>query len=180
MGRKPLARNTIPHRGRWRRRSAKSLTRGSSIQCRSCAAKPESLPPASLNEALSPEWAGSLEGANGNNKAVRVAALAADLRTWSPARVSSQALEHWNRALKSQSSTDRARLKFFTAAETLLSEPEQAGSCPLCRQPVDEEVLRGQLRSAIDELRVSAEELQRASNKVRAVALTSWSAARLR
>ena len=123
--------------------------------------------PASLNEALSPEWAGSLEGATGNDKAVRVAALAADLRTWSPARVSSQVLEHWNRALKSQSSTDRARLKFFTAAETLLSEPEQAGSCPLCRQPVDGEVLRGQLRSAIDELRVSAEELQRASDEVR-------------
>ena len=42
--------------------------------------------PPSLSEALSPEWAGSLEGASRNDKAVRIAALAFDLRTWSPVR----------------------------------------------------------------------------------------------
>ena len=123
--------------------------------------------PASLSEALSPEWAASLEGASHNDKSVRIAALAVDLRTWSPIKVSSQALECWNSALRSQSSTDRARLGFFTAAETLLSGPDQTGSCPLCGQRINEEVLRRQVRGALDELRVSAEELQQTSDEVR-------------
>jgi recombinational DNA repair ATPase RecF len=122
--------------------------------------------PASLVEALSAQWARSLEGASGNARAVRVAALASDLRTWSPASADGQVLDRWNWVLKSQNSTDRARFGFFKAAEPLLAKSDQAGSCPLCGQSVDREVLRRQVRDVLEELRASAEELQQTRDKV--------------
>jgi len=132
--------------------------------------KAEVTPPSTLDEALSPAWSASLVGPIGDSTAVQVAALASDLRAWSPVEVNLQSLEHWNEVLESQTSADRARLRLFQSADLFLAEADRTGACPLCGQRVDEEILRGQVRDVLEEFRSSAGEFEQASDEVRQVA----------
>ena len=58
----------------------------------------------------------------------------------------------------------------FKAANSLLAEATAVGTCPLCRQAVDEGLLRSQVRDILKELQQSADELQQASDDVRRAA----------
>jgi hypothetical protein len=146
--------------------NGEGILRAISDLCR----KAEVAAPSTLDEALDSGWSASLAAPTGDFNAVQVAGLASDLRAWSPDTVDVQPLERWNDVLESQTTMDRARLRLFQAADSYLAEASPTGACPLCGQPVDEEVLRGQVRDVLEDLRASAGQFEQASDEMRQAA----------
>ena len=126
--------------------------------------------PSSLEHVLETGWSASLAGPVVDSSAVQVAALAADLKAWAPVGADARFCERWNDVLGSQTSTDRARFRLFEAADTILTEASASTACPLCGQAVDEEVLRGQVRTTLEEFRASAAQFEEASDGLRLTA----------
>jgi hypothetical protein len=122
--------------------------------------------PTTLEEAIQPEWAASLAvGVKTDSAAIRVADLASGLQALSLGSADVGSVEKWNTVLASQATKERKTNELFRAADSLLADESSVVSCPLCGQQVDEGLLRSQIKTVLEDLRQSAEELSVAMKK---------------
>lgn len=121
-------------------------------------------PPTSFEQALSPGWSASI--APQESPAIKLASLLSDLRAWSPEAFDMAAVARWNELLGSHTPADRARLRLFETARSIV-EAGPVAECPLCGQPVDEGQLRERVHRLLEELRSAADELGEAVDQLR-------------
>lgn len=121
-------------------------------------------PPTSFEEAVSAQWAASLE--TQGSPTIQLGALLSELCDWTPGVFDADAIAGWNGLLESHGTGDRARLRLFETAGSLL-EIGPVEECPLCGQPVDDGQLRQRVHRILEELQSAAGELEEAEGRLR-------------
>jgi len=106
--------------------------------------------PASLDHALAPSWSSELAAKDPtSDRTTAVERIAIALAEAPELAIDTEA---WNAGLEILHHPLSAELSLLKAADIVLSVPEPVGTCPLCQQPVDHEVLAANVAERLTSL----------------------------
>lgn len=125
--------------------------------------------PTSLADAVSNSWRPGLSTGLGNDVALRLGSVTADLRTVQAIPIDVNAVRRWNAFIENEEAPSRTRLNLLRAGQAALEEQHQAGRCPLCGQGVDPKSFRQAIAEALNALRLADSNLEEARGRVRGV-----------
>ena len=125
--------------------------------------------PASLEEALDPEWLQAIVPTGSQDqRAMTLQSALAEVQAAAGKSVALDPIDVWNQFVTAARRADQLQLGLYRAADSLLSSGHaQAGQCPLCDQPVDLDALAEEVAAELHALEGAAQALQAAQQAVR-------------
>lgn len=123
--------------------------------------------PASLDEALDPNWSTVAVSSQTATRAIAASTLLADVKSSRLTRVTFGGVDEWNTHVASANTALSDRLRFMSAAGTLLRSQTDDGYCPLCGQAASRLSISTRVAAALEDLQSAAEAHEKAENALR-------------